>query len=500
VIGYDCPRFRDHGTGRNPLPEGVGSPMVFSSPLFLFVFLPAVLALYFAAPSGARNLVLVVASLIFYTWAEPTFALVMLGSIVLNYALGLLLAHARDGRRRLTIAVAVAVNIGILAVFKYLGFLTENLNWLFAELGHPPIAVVHLLLPLGISFFTFHGLSYVIDVYRGTVAPQRRPTLMALYISFFPQLIAGPIIRYHEIAEQLPRRTVTRTGFAAGIRRFIVGLGKKVLIANMVAGPADRIFALAPNQLTPSLSWLGVTCYTLQIYFDFSGYSDMAIGLGRMFGFTFPENFAHPYVARSVTEFWRRWHMSLSRWFRDYLYIPLGGNRHGRLRTYVNLAVVFFLCGLWHGAQWTFVLWGSYHGAFLILERAGLGRRLERLWTPIRHVYLLLVVMVGWVLFRATDVSHVSALLASMAGRSGATGGVAEAIYSLEPLQALAFVAGLIGSAAWGDGLRRWRPTLTASESGSLNFARVAACLLVFAASVLALAAGTYNPFIYFRF
>jgi alginate O-acetyltransferase complex protein AlgI len=475
--------------------------MVFSSPLFLFLFLPTVLMLYFVAPKAARNIVLVTSSLFFYAWAEPTFALVMVSSIVLNYGLGLLVASARGGSRRAALALAIGLNLGILAVFKYLGFVSENLNRLLIGLGLSEVGVLRMALPLGISFFTFHGLSYVIDVYRGTVAPQRNPVVIGLYMTFFPQLIAGPIVRYHEIAAQLLRRTVTRESFANGVRRFIIGLGKKVLIANMVGEPADRIFALGPGQLTSALSWLGVTCYTLQIYFDFSGYSDMAIGLASMFGFTFPENFAYPYSARSVTDFWRRWHMSLSRWFRDYLYIPLGGNQRGRLRTYANLATVFFLCGLWHGAQWTFVLWGLYHGTFLILERGDGGRRLNELWAPVRHAYLLLVVMIGWVLFRAQDLPHALTYLAAMVGGSTASAGIHAALLSLEPLQGLALIVGIVGSMPWIAQLREWRETL-AHPLASISFscADVAAHMLVFAASVLMLAVGTYNPFIYFRF
>jgi alginate O-acetyltransferase complex protein AlgI len=476
--------------------------MVFSSPLFLFLFLPTVLILTFSVPSRARNLVLLACSLFFYAWAEPTFMLVMLCSIALNYGFGLAVhrVHA-EGARRIAIGAAVGVNLALLAAFKYLGFVADNLNRLLALVGRPPTGVEGLALPLGISFFTFHGLSYVLDVYRGTAAPQRSPIVMGLYIAFFPQLVAGPIVRYHEIAAQLLHRTVTRDGFATGVRRFVIGLGKKVLIANIVAEPADRIFALAPGQLTAGLSWLGVVCYTLQIYFDFSGYSDMAIGLARLFGFTFPENFAHPYVARSVTEFWRRWHMSLSRWFRDYLYIPLGGNRLGPRRTYANLATVFFLCGLWHGAQWTFVLWGLYHGTFLILERGRMGRWVERLWTPVRHAYLLLVVMTGWVLFRSPTLAHALTYVVAMVGRSAAVGSAMDALRSLEPLQALAVVAGIVGSAPWVARLDAWRPAAAHPlASLTLRCTATAALVLVFGASLLALAAGTYNPFIYFRF
>jgi alginate O-acetyltransferase complex protein AlgI len=474
--------------------------MVFSSPLFLFLFLPVVLTVHFAAPRRARNAVLLAASLFSYAWAEPAYVSVLLGSIALNYGCGLAVASARGARRRAAVTLAVVLNLGLLATFKYLGFFADNLNHLLAALGDPPVGVPALALPLGISFFTFHGLSYVLDVYRGTAAPLRRPVLMGLYMAVFPQLIAGPIIRYHEIAAQLVERTVTLDGFANGVRRFIVGLGKKTLIANMVAVPADRIFALAPEHLTPALSWIGVVSYTLQIYFDFSGYSDMAIGLAAMFGFTFPENFAHPYVARSVTEFWRRWHMSLSRWFRDYLYIPLGGNRHGALRTYRNLALVFLLCGLWHGAQWTFVLWGLYHGAFLMLER-GAGRRLDALWAPARHAYLLLVVMIGWVLFRADSLSHAATFVSAMAGYATASGDVPTALLSLEPVESLALLAGVVGSVPWIAHVQgRVRASAHPVSSAAFAYADAAALLLVFVASTLTLASGTYNPFIYFRF
>ncbi len=474
--------------------------MVFSSPVFLFLFLPVVLALYFVAPRAARNTVLVTMSLLFYGWAEPRFAIVMVASIVLNYGFGLAIGAAKRYRGAL-LAAAVAANLGLLIVFKYLAFLTRNLNALLAFTDRPPLPVLAIALPLGISFFTFHGLSYVIDVFRGVTPPQRRPMQMALYISLFPQLIAGPIIRYHEIASQLSRRQTTAAGFANGVRRFVVGLGKKMLIANVVAVPADAMFALPPNELGVAQAWLGAGCYMLQIYFDFSGYSDMAIGLAAMFGFTFPENFAHPYVAESVTDFWRRWHMSLSRWFRDYLYVPLGGNRRGRVRTYANLATVFTLCGFWHGAQWTFLVWGLYHGGFLVLERVGLARVLERCGRPLRHGYLLLVVIVGWVVFRAENLPHAVSHLAAMAGYAPATGGLGDAILSLEPYQIAAIVAGIIGSlpwVSWVRGASARLPSFAVREV--MAFAGDAAIVVVLAASVLMMAAGTYNPFIYFRF
>ncbi len=360
--------------------------MLFSAATFLFLFLPVLLLLYFLCPRRLRNLLLLTASLLFYVWGEKTYVFVLLASIAVNYTLGLWLDGLRTARgRRLAIALAVFANLGLLATFKYAVFLLQNCNVALAALHLAPLPVPNIHLPLGISFFTFHALSYVIDVYRGEVRALKDPIAFALYISFFPQSIAGPIVRYSDLATQLVRRRFFRAGFAEGVRRFIFGLSKKMLIANTLALPADAIFGLPPEGLSAGLAWLGITCYTLQIYFDFSGYSDMAIGLARMFGFDFKENFNYPYVSRSVTEFWRRWHMSLSSWFRDYLYIPLGGNRRGTIHTYFNLLAVFFLCGLWHGASWAFVGWGLYHGGFLVLERtrpgAGSTRRRRRCGT-----------------------------------------------------------------------------------------------------------------------
>ena len=309
------------------------------------------------------------------------------------------------------LGLAIAVNLVVLGVFKYANFFADNVNAVAAAIGAPPLAFPHVLLPIGISFYTFHAISYVVDVYRRDASAQKSPVHAALYLLLFPQLIAGPIIRYRYIADQLEQRVVSLDDFAVGVRRFVIGLGKKVLIANTVAAPADKIFSMPLAELTPAHAWLGIVCYTLQIYFDFSGYSDMAIGLGRMFGFHFPENFRWPYVADTVQEFWRRWHISLSSWFRDYLYVPLGGNRVSPARMYANLVTVFFLCGLWHGASWNFVIWGLFHGSFLVVERLGLAAAIRRLWRPLRHVYLLLVVMIGWVFFRADTLPSAVAFL-----------------------------------------------------------------------------------------
>lgn len=477
--------------------------MVFSSPVFLFLFLPTVLALYPMVPPSGWNALLLVASLVFYGYGEPRGIFIMLGSIVVNFAFGLWLDRAAErGRARLALTLAVIANLSILVAVKYTNFVIDNLNFLLPSLGVAPLVLLPIRLPIGISFFTFHALSYIIDVYRRVVRAERRPVNMALYIALFPQLVAGPIIRYHDIAAQIAHRTVTREGFTSGVRRFIIGLGKKVLIADTVAGPADAIFRLPHETLTPGLAWLGVVCYTLQIYFDFSGYSDMAIGLGRMFGFHFLENFNFPYAARSMTDFWRRWHISLSRWFRDYLYIPLGGNRRRPGRVYFNLVTVFFLVGLWHGASWSFVVWGLFHGASLVAERLGLGRAIESAWAPVRHGYVMLVVMVGWVFFRAPTLPGARAFLAAMAGAGPHATVDRPVTQYLDGQIALALVVGAIGSAPVVPLLAGWRDRLTSPPARTIvTGAAVAGLAVVFLASaVMLLAADTESPFIYFRF
>lgn len=345
--------------------------MVFSSTAFLFLFLPIVLVLHFVLRGVRfRNVLLLLASLLFYAWSEQGIVLLLIASIVLNYSFGLGIDRCKDSAQARTLLIAaIAMNLAVLAYFKYTSFLIGNLNWLLAQFHWSEIKAPKIHLPAGISFFTFHAISYIVDIYRRSASAQRNPIKLALYFDFFPQLIAGPIVRYHDIESQLDRRSITLDDVSIGIQRFVIGLAKKMLVANTLAQPADEIFAIAMPQLTPGVAWLGIVCYTLQIYFDFSGYSDMAIGLARVFGFRFLENFNYPYVARSIREFWRRWHISLSNWFRDYLYIPLGGNRCSPRRQYFNLLVVFSLCGLWHGASLNFLIWGLFHGAFLVLER-----------------------------------------------------------------------------------------------------------------------------------
>jgi alginate O-acetyltransferase complex protein AlgI len=479
--------------------------MLFTEPAFLFLFLPILLLCYFVTPAKGRNLLLALASLIFYGWGEPRFVPIMLASIALNYALAIWIENTQDTQTaKWALALGITSDLGLLIYFKYANFFVDNLNAVLPSLH--PLHLAKITLPLGISFFTFHKISYKVDVYRGAVHASRSPVDLALYILLFPQLIAGPIIRYHDIADQIRSRIITSADFAQGVRRFIVGLGKKMILANTVAVTADQVFAIPASQLNTSVAWLGIACYTLQIYFDFSGYSDMAIGLGRMFGFHFLENFDYPYVSRSITEFWRRWHISLSRWFRDYLYIPLGGNRCPAWRTYINLVTVFFLCGLWHGASWTFVLWGLYHGVFLVLERLGLKRALERIG-PFQHVYALLVVMVGWALFRTESLAAAGQYLAAMFGlRHGAGNNYPFSLF-IGPELRLALVAGVIGATPlfrqpfedWlssaSDAKRSFQSRLLAA-----SFIEPVAYGSILLLALMLIAAGTYNPFVYFRF
>ncbi len=476
--------------------------MVFSSPLFLFLFLPAVLAIHVLVPRAARNAFLLVASVCFYAWGEGRFTPILLASIAVNYGFGLWLDAERGApRARWVLAFAVATNVAFLVVYKYANLIVDSGNRIASAFGWPIALDVPLVaLPLGISFVTFHALSYLIDVARGARA-QRSPLDLALYILLFPQLVAGPIVRYAYLSPQIAHREVTFDDFAAGVRRFIVGLGKKVLIANRLATPAAAIFALPSDELTFGLVWLAVVCYTLEIYFDFSGYSDMAIGLARMFGFRFRENFDYPYASRSIRQFWQRWHISLSTWFRDYLYIPLGGSRRAPARVYVNLVTVFALCGLWHGAAWTFLAWGLFHGAFLVLERLGFGARLARWPAPFQHLYVLVVVMVGWVFFRAESFAQAGAFLRAMVGLGRGSGIAYHPALYVDAALVLVLAAAIVGSTPVLPWLRRWRERRAATAFGwAADAASVAWLTAVLVVSCMALAAGTYTPFIYYRF
>ena len=401
--------------------------MVFSSVTFVMVFLPIVLGGYFfvfalGKKTFAGNCFLLASSLFFYAWGEPVYIVLLVASWLTNYLLGLALGRfASSGggwAAKWVLILGVAANIIVLAVFKYANFIMENgglalFNWLAAT-GHEMESFKNIALPLGISFYTFQGLSYLIDVYRKETRASRNVIDFGCYLTMFPQLVAGPIVRYASVAEALRTRTLTVDNIASGIERFVIGLAKKLLIADTCGRVADAAFSLSGPDVSWLVAWAGTVCYVLQIYYDFSGYSDMAIGLGRIFGFSFPENFNYPYISRSVREFWRRWHMTLSGWFRDYLYIPLGGNRRGGPRTYLNLLLVFTLCGFWHGASWMFVLWGLYHGFFLVLERrASFPDNLPR---SLQHLYTILVFSFGWVIFRSENLTQFAAFAKGLCG------------------------------------------------------------------------------------
>jgi len=500
--------------------------MPFSTPLFVWAFLPLVLLLYFSLRQELRNPLLLVASLFFYAWGETFMVAVLIVSCIANWGFGRWIEASEGARaKKRRLILGIVFNIGLLVVFKYADWLWSVASWLLHDttgIVAEPLATLgsllpdtkewhalldrtgHIHLPIGVSFFTFQGTSYLVDIYRGDVGSQRSLVNFATYKSFFPQLIAGPIVRYRDVHDQIEKRDVTLDGFAYGVRRFVIGLGKKMLIANIVAAPCDAIFDLPANQLTPVLAWLGLLCYSLQIYFDFSAYSDMAIGMGRMFGFTFLENFNYPYSARSVTDFWRRWHMSLSSWFRDYLYIPLGGNRGSRARTYLNLVGVFFLCGLWHGASFSFVVWGLWHGVFLVLERAGLGAWLERRPALLRHAYLLFVVALGWVFFRAKDLTLALAYLGTLFGAQAGDPTVHRVVHFAQAEVWTAIACGCVGAAPWLPRVVGWWKGLDgrgrAPLAAGLEYASIGLLALVFVNCAMKLAAGSYSPFIYFRF
>ncbi|MDO8540422.1 MAG: MBOAT family protein [Opitutaceae bacterium] len=490
--------------------------MVFSSVIFLFYFLPLVLGVALlvqhwlnrAAGRGIAleisNAWLFLASIAFYAWGEVRLVWILGLSGLLSFVGGLLVERFQGRPRLMVLTGVVAANLALLAWFKYAPLAADLLAWLNHLVGRPPTpdpTWSRVALPLGISFFTFHGLSYVVDVYRRKIAATRRPLDFACYFTLFPQLVAGPIVRFSEVAEFFERRVVAFEDVADGARRFIIGLGKKVLIANQVAVLADAAFALPAVDVSPASAWLGTAAYALQIYFDFSGYSDMALGLGRMLGFKFPENFNHPYVATSVRDFWRRWHMTLSRFFRDYLYIPLGGNRAGAPRTALNLLLVFALCGLWHGASWNFLFWGLFHGAFLALERL-FGTSLDRPTAWVRtlgRIYTLAVVLFAWVLFRCDTWPQAVSVWNAMLGRGAATGITMLPWKALAPDVMLALAAGVLFSMPISSWVRE-RCARISIGSTLLPPVATMAALMVLALSLLAVGAGSHNPFIYYRF
>lgn len=471
--------------------------MVFSSLVFLLGFLPSLMLIYYLIPRRfrwLRNLVLLGYSLGFYWWGANKLVVLMVVSIVINYVGGLLAGQNRKGVARLGVLFASVAGLGLLAWFKYAGFLAQTIN----DLGFL-IPIPQVTLPIGISFFTFQGLSYVIDVYRGDAPIQKNPLNVALYVALFPQLVAGPIVRYTTVMEDISTRQESLDEFAAGVTRFCFGLAKKMVLANAMGQIADGVFNQTAANLDPGLAWVGALAYTFQIYFDFSAYSDMAIGLGHMFGFRFLENFDYPYISISVTEFWRRWHISLSTWFRDYVYIPLGGNRCAKWKHMRNIFVVWLLTGLWHGAAWTFVLWGLWFCLLLLGEKFLWGKVLERAPVILRHVYTMLAVVISWVLFRSVDLTQAWAYLGAMFGQTTGLAQDGQAVYYLLEFWP-EWILAILASMPWKHWLQhKLERGGTLAKETLLWFPKATAlCLLV--VSYVELVTGSFNPFIYFQF
>lgn len=472
--------------------------MVFSSLLFLFRFLPAVLLLYYIVPGGFRNLILFISSLVFYAWGEPVYVVLILFSTVVDYTAGRMVAYFQEKQKKnyakLFVFVSVIINLSLLGFFKYGNFLLQN----FHRLTSLPVPdLKKLALPVGISFYTFQTMSYTIDVYRKDAKVQKNFITFGAYVALFPQLIAGPIIRYKTVAEQLDKRRESLDLFYDGVIRFVTGLGKKVLIANQIGAVFDQIATMKNGELTPVAAWLGVLAFTLQIYFDFSGYSDMAIGLGKMFGFTFPENFYYPYEAKSITEFWRRWHISLGTWFKEYVYIPLGGNRKGLARQMVNIAIVWILTGLWHGASWNFVLWGVYYGILLVLEKILWKPVVEKLPAVVRHLYTIFVVMVGWSIFSWQDMADKGNYMRTLFGQTDVALLNEETKYLISS-NLIFFIIAVIGSTSLCRKLicRYLAPEKTTRG----QVAAIGYVIVVFVLCIAFLVNNSYNPFLYFRF
>ena len=468
--------------------------MVFSSNVFLMAFLPVTLLFYFLIPQKfikIRNAVLLAASLFFYGWGEPKYIMVMLGSVLFNYFLALFLAKSSSSRIPLLV-LSVAGNLGILGFFKYTDFLIDTVNGVLGG-GLSPL---NIALPIGISFYTFQTMSYVIDVYRGKVKVQKDLLAFASYVTLFPQLIAGPIVRYSDVELQLTARSSSIDQIADGIRRFIIGFGKKVLLANQVFVIWKELSAM--DELAAASAWLGAVAFTFQIYFDFSGYSDMAIGLGKILGFDYLENFNYPYISRSITEFWRRWHMSLSSWFKEYVYVPLGGNRKGLKRQIFNIAVVWALTGLWHGASWNFVAWGMYFGLILIIEKLWLLRRLDGLPTAAGHIYSIILIVIGWVIFAIDDLGQVAEYIGMMFGSSGAA--IDDAFFYFLQTRWILIAGCIIGSTPLPATFGRWITGKLDEYPAIAGLAETGFLLAVMTVSVAFLVSGSYNPFLYFRF
>lgn len=466
--------------------------MLFSSMSFIYVFLPVVCLLYLAARKELHNPILLAASILFYAWGEPRYLSIMLVTILVNY-LGALLIEKYPLKKKLTLLLTIIVNLGFLIYFKYFNFILENINGIL----HTNIDFIKVIMPIGISFYTFQAMSYLIDVYRGECKAQKDFYKLALYICLFPQLIAGPIVKYHDVAEQIDSREVSFEKVDIGVKRFIIGLAKKMLIANTMGAIADKIFVQAPDTFTPLVAWIGSIAYSFQLFYDFSGYSDMAIGLGLIFGFRFMENFNYPYISKSITEFWRRWHISLSTWFKQYVYIPLGGNKISRNRTYINLTVVFFLTGLWHGASWNFIFWGLWNGFFIILEKmTGWHKETDKPFINfLKHLYTIFIFIIGWVMFRADNMHYAAIYLKNMFGLVKVHDIAYGISYYGDTVEVLTFIIAIICA------MPVFSKILEIKQERKILRSIVNIWLIIlFILSTAAIAASTYNPFIYFRF
>lgn len=466
---------------------------MFSSLVFLFVFLPFVILIYYILPKHLRNLVLLLASLVFYAWGEPVYVFVMIFSICFNFACGLLIEKFQHNKNsKIVLIISLIINLGILGFFKYYGFLIDNLNFVFGI----NLPVKEYALPVGISFYTFQALSYVIDVYLGKVPIQKNIISFGTYITMFFQLVAGPIVQYDDIRAQLTDRKESLYKFGEGAEVFIKGLAKKVLLANNIGLLWSSVKSTPIGELTVLSSWLGILAFTFQIYFDFSGYSDMAIGLGKMFGFELVENFRYPYMSKSVTEFWRRWHISLGSWFREYVYIPLGGNRNGKLNQFRNLLVVWFATGLWHGANWNFIIWGLYFGVLLIIEKTFFDKRGKESSSGFGHLYTMLVVIVGWVIFEFEDLSHLTSFLKVMFGFGKVPFLNRQGLYYLYTNIILFVICAICSTPLLSNIIKNLR-----KKRGSLfNTAMITGYFLLILILTAYLVNETYNPFLYFRF
>lgn len=465
--------------------------MVFSSLIFLFAFLPFVLTLYYITPRRFRNLTLFIVDLIFYAWGEPWLVILMLFSILLNYTSGILIGINREkkGLARFIFILSVILNLGLLGFFKYAGFIGETLNMVMPFLNIP---ILEIALPIGISFYTFQTMSYTIDVYKNTVKVQKNIITFGTYVSLFPQLIAGPIVRYEDVAEQLMHRKETLQGFTDGVKLFLIGLSKKVLLANEMGNLWDAVRE-SGTQSGALGSWVGIIAYTFQIYFDFCGYSEMAMGLGKMFGFDFLKNFDYPYISKSITEFWRRWHISLGTWFREYVYIPLGGNRKGLYRQIINIAVVWFLTGLWHGASWNFILWGLYFGVLLMIEKLFMLKVLKKAPAIISHIYSIIIILFGWVLFYFENLNEMGIFLARMFGSDGfmMSGDISVKIISYIPLLIVSAITSTPLISKLYHKIKS-KPILYVIDN--------AGCVLALLLCTAALVSSDYNPFLYYKF